>query len=328
MALLLPALALAQPTSPGAAPHPAVPAAPAASQAAGETPVQDLQAWRQRVREAIQQHMVPPASIPLDAQVELEVSLLPSGLAADVATRRASGYPDLDAALRRAVVVATPLPLPADPQGYERLRRFSVLYEVRSGVRIVDAHPLPSEAPRKALACRAPGAAAAPSCAAGGSRTDLLTCYAQAVRTRTLDTAGACGTAAYPLEARQARLEGTVQVGINFESAGRLGAVGVARSSGHPILDQHAVELVRESILPPPSELIATPFVVQVPVVFQMQREEAADPAHAAPAPATRAAPAGDEAAPAKPAAKPKSATKKKKPVKKKKKSTAKKRRV
>jgi len=340
-AALLPALAAAQPAAPAAAPPAATsaPASPAPATAPAEAPVMELQHWRQRMRDAIQQHMTPPASIPLDAQVELEVSLLPSGLAADVTTRRASGYPDLDASLRRAVLVATPLPLPGDQASYERLRRFSVLYEVRSGVRVVDAHPAPTELQRQAtFSCRAHGAAAAPSCTALGSRTDLLTCYAQAVRARTVATASACGPAVYPLEARKARLEGTVQVGISFEGSGRLGAVTVAHSSGHQLLDQRALELVRESMLPPPPELVATPFVVQVPVVFQMQRSDGTAPAAAAAAAAaaapaaaaaaTDAAPARPQAAPGKAKAKPKSATKKKPVKKKKKKSASRKRRV
>ncbi len=331
-AALLPAVAIAQPSAPTAAPPAATPApaTPAPAMAPGGAPVMELQHWRQRMRDAIQQHMTPPASIPLDAQAELEVSLLPSGLAADVTTRRASGYPDLDASLRRAVLVATPLPLPGDQASYERLRRFSVLYEVRSGVRVVDAHPAPTESQRQAaFSCRAHGVAAAPACAAQGSRADLLTCYAQAVRARTVATALACGPAVYPLEARRTRLEGTVQVGISFEGSGRLGAVTVAHSSGHQLLDQRALELVRESMLPPPPELVATPFVVQVPVVFQMQRSDgsAATDTPAAAAAAPDAAPARAQAAPAKAKAKPKSATKKK-PVKKKKKSPSRKRRV
>ena len=307
--------AASQPVSPPAtAPATAQPGAQAL-----EPPVQELQFWRQRMRDAIQQHMTPPPSIPLDAQVELEVSLMPSGLAADIATRRASGYPDLDAALRGAVLVATPLPLPADAQSYARLRRFSVLYEVRSGVRVVDAHSVETEAARaEAFGCRAQGVPAAPSCSTSGSRVDLLTCYAQAVRARTVATAAACGAAVYPTDARRNKWEGTVQVGVNFENGGRLGAVAVAQSSGHPLLDQRAVDLVRESIVPPPPELFATAFVVQVPVVFQMH---AKNPAAAAPAAKT-------EAAPAKATAKPKSATKKKPAKKKKKKSTSRKQRV
>lgn len=328
-----PANALPAIAAPAAAPDPASPASPQPSAAlpsaampdAGvpsvmepaELPVQELQFWRQRMRDAIQQHMSVPQSIPLDAHVELEVSLLPSGLAGDVTTRRASGFPDLDAALRRAVLEATPLPLPSQPQAYARLRRFSVLYEVRSGVRVVDA-PAPSpQTPRtESFACRAPDAAKAPDCTSGGSRADLLTCFAQAVRARTLGVAAACGADVYPQEARRNVWEGTVQVGISFESAGRLSVVAVAESSGHEVLDQRAVDLVRESIVPPPPELLATAFMVQVPVVFRMQ---AAQP-DAAPA-------AKPPAAAPKPSAKPKGG-KAKKPAKKPKKSTARKRRV
>lgn len=334
LALLLPGLVFAQSPPPPPESAPSVPASVAPAPAVPpqvappQLPVQELQSWRQRVRDAIQQHMVPPPSIPLDALVEVEVSLLPSGLAGDVTTRRASGHPDLDAALRSAVVLATPLPLPADPQRYERLRRFAVLYEARSGVRVVEARPLASDPQRQAFACRSPDVPAAPTCGAGGSHSDLLTCYAQALRAHTESTAAACGPSVYPLEARRNRREGTVHVGVNFEGGGQLGEVSVAQSSGHDVLDQRAVELVRESIVPPPPELLATAFVVQVPVVFQMQGSDMqrAVPAQASP---DDAAPATTQAAPKKPAAKPKSATKKK-PVKKKKKkkSTAKKRRV
>lgn len=91
-----------------------------------------------------------------------------------------------------------------------------------------------------------------------------------------------------------------------------------------------AVRMPFRGLGSPASEagLPATAFVVQVPVVFQMQGSDMqrAVPAQASP---DDAAPATTQAAPKKPAAKPKSATKKK-PVKKKKKkkSTAKKRRV
>ncbi|MCW5621847.1 MAG: TonB family protein [Burkholderiales bacterium] len=300
---------------PSALPQPST--APPADMEPAELPVQELQFWRQRIRDAIQQHMSVPQSIPLDAHVELEVSLLSNGLAGDITTRRASGFPDLDAALRRAVLEATPLPLPSQPQAYARLRRFSVLYEVRSGVRVVDA-PAPSpQTPRsESFACRAPDAAKAPDCASGGSRADLLTCFAQAVRARTLGVAAACGADVYPLEARRNAWEGTVQIEIGFESAGRLSVVSVAESSGHEVLDQRAVDLVRESIVPPPPELLASAFMVQVPVVFRMQ-EAQPDAAPAATPPA---------AAP-KPSAKPKGG-KAKKPAKKPKKSTARKRRV
>lgn len=342
LALLFPGIVLAKspnPVEPAAPVEPVAPVEPAtpvpapvpppaipAQAAPPQLPVQELQSWRQRARDAIQQHMVPPPSIPLDALVELEVSLLPSGLAGDVTTRRASGHPELDAALRSAVVLATPLPLPADPQRYERLRRFAVLYEARSGVRVVDARPLAGEAQRQSFACRAAEVAATPSCAAGGSRSDLLTCYAQALRAHTVSTAAACGASVYPLEARRNRREGTVYVGVSFEGGGQLGAVSVAQSSGHDVLDLRAVELVRESIVPPPPELLATPFVVQVPVVFQMQGSDVQRAAP--PQTATDDAAPAPKAAPQKPAAKPKSATKKKPAKKKKKKSTAKKRRV
>ncbi|HZP89188.1 MAG TPA: TonB family protein [Burkholderiales bacterium] len=243
----------------------------------------ELQRWRQRIRDSIQAQMGALPEVPSDAQVELEVSLLPSGLAADVTTRKTSGYPSLDAAARRAILAATPLPLPADPETYAQLRRFAVLYAPRSGVHIFDAHPLSEALPphpaagqeHDRLACRVEAlrSTEAPNCQHARSRGELLTCFAQAVKNRTIEVAGVCGDV-YPIEARKRNLEGTTQIGVIYDREGKLSAVSVAESSGQPLLDQRALELVRQAVLPVPAELQATPFAVRIPVVFRMQRTE------------------------------------------------------
>lgn len=306
----------------------------------------EVQTWWSRLRLQIQQQMAVVSDVPQDAQVELEVSLLPSGLPADIATRRTSGYPTLDAALRRAVMAATPLPLPADAATYARIRRFAVHYEPRSGVQVTDPRPVPEAAPPapaaaavEHLSCRGNSlpAAAPPACQQSGSRNDLLTCFAQAVKARTGQVVNACGLDVYPAEARRQMLEGTTHIGISFDRGGKLSGVSVAESSGVPMLDQRALELVRQSILPAPSELYATPFAVRIPVVFRMQRGDHAAAASAdTPAPGeTAAAAAGGSvrgataATPVKKASRPKSATKTKQaPGKAKKKSKKRKKRA
>ena len=113
--------------------------------AAPQTLTEDLSAWRQRIRDKIREQFVFPLQVPNDAQVELEVSLLPSGNAADVSTRKTSGFPELDAAARRAVLAATPLPVPGDAASYERVRRFGVIFQARTGLQMIDpqAHAPP-----------------------------------------------------------------------------------------------------------------------------------------------------------------------------------------
>lgn len=243
----------------------------------------ELRGWRQRIGDAIAQKMEAVASVPHDAQVEIDVSVLPSGLAADIATHRTSGYPALDTAVRRAVLAAQPLPLPSEPAAYAQLRRFAVRFEPRSGVHVAEAHaapdalpPAPPAAVAEPFSCRAGNLppASVPSCQQSASRTELLTCFAQAVKARTSEVVGACGVDVYPLEARKQNLEGTTYVGVTYDRGGKLSAVAVTESSGQPLLDQRALELIRQSVLPAPEELHAAPFAVRIPVVFRMQRSD------------------------------------------------------
>src|SRR5688572_26116217 len=95
--ILLPALvlwicaaALAQaPQPPEGTPQP-----PPAPRVPADPLTPDVQFWHERIRQQILQRLNVPASLPPDARVEIDVSLLPSGQAADISTRRTSGYPD------------------------------------------------------------------------------------------------------------------------------------------------------------------------------------------------------------------------------------------
>jgi TonB family protein len=173
--------------------------------------------------------------------------------------------------------------LPADPAAYARVRRFAVHYEPRAGVRIAEPRAVPEAIPpaptltaAEPFICRAGDlpVAAAPSCQESGSRSELLTCFAQAVKLRTSQVVSVCKADVYPAEARRHMLEGTAHIGVSYDRGGKLGAVSIAESSGQPMLDQRALDLVRQSVLPAPSELYATPFAVRIPVVFRMQRSD------------------------------------------------------
>jgi len=247
----------------------------------------EIAPWRAGVRERIRAQWIVPPNVPPDARAELEVALLPSGNAADVSTRRSSGFPAFDAAARRAVLAATPLPVPADVAGYERIRRFGVIIEPGGSIQIVDAKALvvPPRSAAAPVAASPPerfvctsaglGPALAPDCSHAGSRNALLSCFAQAVQRRAVRLVSACAALAYPLEARRNRWEGTVQVGVGFDHGGKPAGLSIAQSSGQPLLDKRALEIVHAALLPPPHELYATPFAVQVPMVFRMHRSEA-----------------------------------------------------
>jgi TonB family protein len=246
---------------------------------------EEVVVWRAAARDRIRNQWIVPSDAAGAARVELEVALLPSGYAADVSTRRSSGSADFDSAARRAVLAAMPLPLPSDAAAYERLRRFGAVFESNGGVQLVDvqglaaaALPLAAAAPAPAerFVCSTAGLAppAAPDCSQSGSRTALLTCFAQAVQKRAARLVGACAGSAYPVEARRNRWEGTVQVAIAFAPGGKPAGVSVAQTSGQALLDQRAIEIVQAALVPPPAELYATPFAVRVPMVFRMQRAE------------------------------------------------------
>lgn len=248
---------------------------------------EDLALWRAGARERIRAQWIVPLDAPAAARVELEVALLPSGFAADVSTRRSSGSAEFDSAARRAVLAAMPLPVPAEAAAYERVRRFGAIFESSGSVQLADvqalatptpvpATPSQASAPAERFVCNTAslGPPVAPDCSHTGSRTALLSCFAQAVQRRAARLVGACAASAYPLEARRNRWEGTVQVAISFAQSGKPAGVSVAQGSGQPLLDQRALEIVQAALVPPPAELYATPFAVRVPMVFRMQHAE------------------------------------------------------
>ena len=78
---------------------------------------------------------------------------------------------------------------------------------------------------------------------------------------------------AYPLAARRARIEGTVQLHVTLMPDGRLIDVRVERSSGHPMLDQAALELLaRAARLPSDFGSARTEQIeLQLPIAYRMR---------------------------------------------------------
>lgn len=87
------------------------------------------------------------------------------------------------------------------------------------------------------------------------------------------ELAGAVATRQrYPRLAQLRSWQGTAVLQLELAAAGGLLAVRVLSSSGHEILDQQALEMVRAVVpLPPlPGALAGQPLTVDVPVVFRL----------------------------------------------------------
>jgi protein TonB len=76
----------------------------------------------------------------------------------------------------------------------------------------------------------------------------------------------------YPSTARSRGLTGTVYLEIFIKSDGEIGDVLVKSSSSHPLLDEAALEAVRNLAPQPfPKGLAPRPLRVRLPVVFDLQ---------------------------------------------------------
>ena len=76
----------------------------------------------------------------------------------------------------------------------------------------------------------------------------------------------------YPLAARRRGLSGTVHVEVVIRPDGAIGAVAVADSSSHAVLDEAAVEAIRRLAREPfPSDVSPRTLRVRLPVVFALE---------------------------------------------------------
>jgi protein TonB len=74
----------------------------------------------------------------------------------------------------------------------------------------------------------------------------------------------------YPRKAKRQRLVGTVDVGFTISSNGAVSGIRITRSSGHPALDQAALDMVRRASPMPkfPGDIRVARMNMQVPVLF------------------------------------------------------------
>jgi len=77
---------------------------------------------------------------------------------------------------------------------------------------------------------------------------------------------------AYPLAARRRGLSGTVELEVLIDPAGKVRRVEVSSSSSHALLDEAAVDAVRQMApLPMPETLPARALRVKLPLVFELR---------------------------------------------------------
>jgi len=79
----------------------------------------------------------------------------------------------------------------------------------------------------------------------------------------------------YPAAARDKGWEGTSQIEVRFAAGGFIQSIRLAQSSGHPPLDDTALDIARNIRFPDePAELQSREFTVRFPVVFRLQKSQ------------------------------------------------------
>ena len=95
----------------------------AASARAGE-----IDKYTRMIQSAVRRHIVEPPNLQGNPEVEVELRILPGGdvLEPSVRVRRSSGNTQYDDAVLRAVMKASPLPVPSDPALFNQLRELNL----------------------------------------------------------------------------------------------------------------------------------------------------------------------------------------------------------
>lgn len=74
------------------------------------------------IQNHVKRQIVEPPNLQGNPQVEFDVVLIPGGEVLTVKLRRSSGVPAYDSAVERAILKASPLPLPPDPTLFQQFR--------------------------------------------------------------------------------------------------------------------------------------------------------------------------------------------------------------
>jgi colicin import membrane protein len=84
--------------------------------------VKALDGYKRRISQKIRSRVVLPPGINGNPEAVYSVTLLPGGEVLDIKLVKSSGMPAYDAAVERAIHAADPLPVPSDPDLFQKLR--------------------------------------------------------------------------------------------------------------------------------------------------------------------------------------------------------------
>ena len=78
------------------------------------------------IQNHVRRQIIEPPNLQGNPQVEFDVVLIPGGEVLSVRLRRTSGNPAYDSAVERAILKASPLPLPPDPALFQQFRELTL----------------------------------------------------------------------------------------------------------------------------------------------------------------------------------------------------------
>jgi TonB family protein len=168
------------------------------------------------------------------------IELLPSGGIQRATLKKSSGVPIFDAAVEQAINAAQPLPVPSDPEVFQKyFREIDVHFGLQDAHAVANPNILPTAPPH--------------------IRVYVLLLRKEIGR-----------FARYPIEATRLKVTGTVELFIRFSAIGDITEVGVRKSSGSAELDNEAIIAAWAAVpLPPaPPEFRNPKKSLVVPVAF------------------------------------------------------------
>ncbi len=84
----------------------------------------DVDKYKALILQAISEHWIVPPQVDKHKYCMLMIHLAPGGTVLEVEVTRSSGDPSLDSSVRAAVMKASPLPVPINPDAFEPFRQF------------------------------------------------------------------------------------------------------------------------------------------------------------------------------------------------------------
>lgn len=205
--------------------------------------------WKARIQARIKNRVVVPPNMEGNPEVRFEVVLLPGGEVLSATLRKSSGNPAYDAEVERAIMAAQPLPVPSETDLFqENFRELTLVFRPKD--REMPSADVTTE-PNRSAALEEPR---------------MLVTYGQLI------SMSIKGFQKYPPPAQRRGWEGTAEVLLQIAADGKVTGMTLGKSSGHAILDEEALDMVRRaSPLPQaPPDLRGRALVVSVPIVFRL----------------------------------------------------------